>query len=166
MPHATAGRALIRMWGPALLCLAVGAMPAAAQIYKWVDEKGRTHYSENPPPEGKASTKVAPPPPPPSGGSGSATRESPEAWKEKDAEWRRRRLERGEAEDKARRRGEQEAARRRDACRRAQRELHILQAGPVYSVNERGERVYLEDKDRPAAIAAARKLVDANCADR
>lgn len=29
---------------------------AAAQMYKWVDEKGVTHYSESPPPTGKSET--------------------------------------------------------------------------------------------------------------
>ncbi len=153
---------MIRAFALLLACAAVSAGGASAQIYKWVDEKGVTHYTEQPPPDGKAATRVAPPPPPIGGG----VRESTESWKEKDAEWRRRRLERGEAEEKARRRDEREAARRLDACRRAQRELHILQAGPVYSLNERGERVYLEDKDRPAAIEAARKLVETHCGDR
>ncbi len=40
-------------------CLAIAAcLPAfaAAQMYKWVDEKGVTHYSETPPPSGKAQS--------------------------------------------------------------------------------------------------------------
>jgi hypothetical protein len=41
---------------------------AAAQMYKWVDEKGVTHYSETPPPSGKSETlsikpRSAPEPP-------------------------------------------------------------------------------------------------------
>jgi hypothetical protein len=40
----------------ALLCLcAIGG--AQAQIYKWVDERGVTHYGQKPP-EGKATTEV------------------------------------------------------------------------------------------------------------
>lgn len=35
----------------------------SAQMYKWVDEQGDTHYSEIPPPKGDVTT-VAPPPPP------------------------------------------------------------------------------------------------------
>src|SRR5260221_3402822 len=37
-----------------LICLAVAA-PALAQVYKWVDERGVTHYGERPPQGGKAS---------------------------------------------------------------------------------------------------------------
>lgn len=40
----------------------------AAQVYRWVDEKGKVHYTQTPPPEGKAkgSVKEVPPAPPPS----------------------------------------------------------------------------------------------------
>ena len=37
------------------LILAVAAAPAFAQVYKWVDERGVTHYGERPPQGGKAS---------------------------------------------------------------------------------------------------------------
>src|SRR5260221_4379826 len=37
-----------------LIFLAVAA-PALAQVYKWVDERGVTHYGERPPQGGKAS---------------------------------------------------------------------------------------------------------------
>jgi hypothetical protein len=33
----------------AVLLLALATLPAQAQVYKWVDEKGRTHYSNTPP---------------------------------------------------------------------------------------------------------------------
>ena len=47
-----------------LIFLAVAA-PALAQVYKWVDERGVTHYGERPPQGGKASEvpdKLASPP--------------------------------------------------------------------------------------------------------
>lgn len=39
-----------------LLVAALGCTiaPASAQVYKWVDERGVTHYSERPPPNAKA----------------------------------------------------------------------------------------------------------------
>lgn len=50
----------------------VAALPALApaQMYKWVDEKGVTHYSETPPPSGKGQTvpikpRASPAPEPP-----------------------------------------------------------------------------------------------------
>ncbi|MES2114442.1 MAG: glutaredoxin family protein [Pseudomonadota bacterium] len=38
--------------------LLLGAGPAGAQVYKWVDGKGVTHYSDTPPPTAPAGTKV------------------------------------------------------------------------------------------------------------
>lgn len=37
------------------LILAATAAPALGQVYKWVDERGVTHYGERPPQGGKAS---------------------------------------------------------------------------------------------------------------
>ena len=45
------------------LLLAVLPPLAAAQAYRWVDEKGQVHYSQTPPP-GKQAQPVGPPPPP------------------------------------------------------------------------------------------------------
>ena len=49
----------------ALACL-LAALPAAAQLYRWVDEKGRVQYSDKPPPGAKARAVegTAPPEPP------------------------------------------------------------------------------------------------------
>jgi len=38
----------------AFLLIALLALPAAADIYKWTDAQGKAHYSDNPPPEVKA----------------------------------------------------------------------------------------------------------------
>ena len=48
--------------GCCLLLLCAGAAAAGAQIYKWVDAKGVTHYSDAPPPPsaGKVPLKVLP----------------------------------------------------------------------------------------------------------
>src|SRR4051812_28933475 len=40
------------------------SLPAAATMYKWVDEKGQTIYSDQPPPPSIKSEIVKPPPPP------------------------------------------------------------------------------------------------------
>lgn len=43
-------RALLRF-----LIVAAAIAPASAQVFKWVDERGVTHYGERPPQGGKAS---------------------------------------------------------------------------------------------------------------
>lgn len=49
---------------PRLLFVALALLPlsAAAQAYRWVDEKGQVHYSQVPPP-GRSAQPVGPPPP-------------------------------------------------------------------------------------------------------
>lgn len=49
-------------------------------------------------------------------------------------------------------------------CHNARRALAVLnEQHPVYSRDDNGNRVYVEDKDRPAAAAAAQDMVDSNC---
>ena len=53
---------------PHFLILVAAAAPALAQVYKWVDERGVTHYGERPPQSGKASEVPDRLASPPSGG--------------------------------------------------------------------------------------------------
>ena len=41
----------VSRWTLALACLAIAALPAAAQVYKWTGPDGRTHYGDQPPGE-------------------------------------------------------------------------------------------------------------------
>jgi hypothetical protein len=41
-----------------LVAMLVAAAPAAAQVYRWVDDKGRVHYSNDTPPPGVQATTV------------------------------------------------------------------------------------------------------------
>src|SRR4029078_3090911 len=52
--HTRGGCAAVKIRVALSLWVALCAAPAAAQMYKWVDEKGVTHYSEKPPPWRKA----------------------------------------------------------------------------------------------------------------
>ena len=139
----------------ALLALPLAA--AAQTLYKWVDEKGVTHYSETPPPKGAASKVEIRPSEP-----GKAA--PAEDWKEKERQFRERRVQREqqEREEAARKaREEQDRARR---CRDAQRHLDGLRnARRVYELNARGERVYLEDDERPARIEKWQREADDTC---
>ena len=49
-------------------------------------------------------------------------------------------------------------------CHNARRTLAVLnEQRPVYNRDDDGNRVYIEDKDRSAATAAAQDMVDSNC---
>ena len=140
----------------AALVATLACLGAAAEVYKWVDEKGVTHYSESPPPDRKA-TRVE---------TGPSVAPAPRAddWKEKALDARRRELERKQSTEAEQRKQTQEEAVRKGRCVRAQRELQVLEAQrPVYHLNERGEKVFVEDRDRPAEIARARREVEASC---
>jgi hypothetical protein len=140
----------------ALVCLALAlALPAAAQMYKWVDEKGVTHYTETPPPDRK-STKVEIRPSPPAARASDAS----ESWKERDLEFRTRRVEKEEEKERA----ERNAAARKDRCRRSREALDDLQnRAAIYRLDDRGERVYLEDIERTREIEVWRARAKENC---
>lgn len=154
MPDAAIGRIMMRA---AFLVLALVSLPAAA-VYKWVDEKGVTHYTEEPPPDGKA-TKVETRTVGPSGSTGAT-----DDWKQKELERRKERLDRDQAEDYAKRKSEHDAAVRANRCQESRRQLAMLErARPIYRINERGEKVYLEDQDRPRQVEQARVQVEKSC---
>lgn len=156
MPHVAPGRAVIARILAASLVLACGS--AAAALYKWVDEKGVTHYTEEPPPDRKA-TKIeirsdAP----------AAKPETSESWKDKEVEFRRRKLERERSEEAADARAKNAAAQRQNNCLRAREALEVLAPGhPVYRVNEKGERVYMEDAQREEQVKRWRKEAETWC---
>jgi hypothetical protein len=148
--------------GRLLAAVLVGlAQPAAGQqIYKWVDDKGVTQYTTTPPPGGKAQTIRAQP------ATGKPGAE-PRSWKDQEIEFRARQVERAEAEHKqqqAENRARQEAARRRESCINAHRNIQSLQEQrPVYAMNEKGERQYLDDAQRAEAARKAKAFVDREC---
>ena len=131
-------------------------VPASAQVYKWVDEEGKTHYGERPPQRKTAKEveqRLANPGAPP----GKAA--APD-WKEKELEFRGRRIEAEQAETKRR---QQETA-NRQACNQARD--HVAQmktARRMYRLNEKGERVYQSAEEHQAAIAQLERLVSERC---
>ena len=137
------------------------ADPAAGQqIYKWVDDKGVTQYTTTPPPGGKAQTIH---PQPATGKPGP----EPRSWKDQEIEFRARQVERTEVEQKqqqAENRAKQEAALRRERCIDAHRNLQNLQQPrPIYVLNEKGERQYLDDTQRAEAARKAKAFIDSEC---
>jgi hypothetical protein len=143
---------MIRIALAPLLFLVAFTAPAQ-QMYRWVDEKGTTHFSEYPPPEGNAAKIEVKP----------TGTEKPRVddWKERELESRQRRAAQGAAEDQARKKNE---AGRAQNCRRAQQGLDTVKnSRRVYDLNDKGERVYLDDKDRPAEIARWTGEVEKYC---
>ena len=158
MPHLTAQRALIVAAG---LVLGAAGLAHAQTMYKWVDEKGTTHFSENPPPEdGKTkATKVEPKVTPPSS-TPSASKDTPEKWRAQEAEFKRRQVERNQREEAAGR----EKAERVQECDRAKRRVAFLtNTHRIFRDNPDGTRSYLTDAQREQEIAKQKDLVKEVC---
>ncbi|MEF8727362.1 MAG: DUF4124 domain-containing protein [Accumulibacter sp.] len=159
---------------PQVLLLAVLVVTTAvsgAEVYKWVDEKGVTHFSELPPP-GQQGVKPRQPPAvqgQPQAAPASADdggRPAGKTWQEKETEFRQRQIERDAA---ARKQEEQDAAAKRlqRDCLLARKSLENLQnANAVARYDDRGERVYLDDRQRAALIQQHGQEIDARCAGR
>ncbi len=131
-------------------------VPAMAQVYKWVDDKGVTHYGERPP-QGKKAEKVeqrlANPEPAP----GAAAQPN---WKEQDLEFRKRRIETEQTEAK----DKQRETSQRQTCNQARDQLaQMKSARRLYRLDEKGERVFQSDDERNAAIARFERLVSDRC---
>jgi hypothetical protein len=147
------------MIGRALLGMALACVLSAADaaMYKWVDDKGVTHYTEEPPPDRKSTRiEIRSSTPEPA--------QSAEKWREKEQDQRKQRIEKDQVDVKEKAAADLEAEKRRTRCAQAMRSLQtVQQQRPVFTVNERGEKVFIEDKDRAAELDRARKEFAASC---
>ena len=148
------------------------AMPASAQMYKWVDEHGRTQYSDKPPPNNVMTEKLrsvrTPPNAPASGDTTSgaakdAAKAGPMTTVEQELAFRKRQQEAAKAEQEAAQK--QAQTRERDEnCKRAKTALAQFQlGGRQVRINEKGERVYLDENQIAQDAERARQEAAAAC---
>ena len=143
------------MKNPLVLTIVVllSAVSIGAGIYKWVDEKGVTHYSDMPASDQK-SKKIEVSPSPETG-------TTPKSWQQKEHEFQQRRIEAEEAKEKRKRK---EAIRIREElrqrCVRAKLELDWREKRPPVLP---GKTEYVGERER--AIEEARNAVKKWCAE-
>ena len=148
----------------AMLVNALIAPVACAATYKWVDGAGVTHYGEKPPPGVKAqelNIRAAPAP----GASGKGP-ESPGGRTAQDLEreFQQRRVERLERESKEAEENARTGAEARKKCAYARYRYDLLNSGrPVYRLDQKGERVFMEDKTRETEIERMKKMIASTC---
>jgi hypothetical protein len=133
--------------------LLVEGGPAFAQVFKWVDERGVTHYGERPPQGVKASEvrdKLASPP---SGGPGAAP-PPPQAAGQGESS--------GQAPKAAPQTPEERRAAARDMQCNQQRAIlaRLKESPPSFTLNEKGEKV---PYDNSQVIAQQEKRVAEQC---
>ena len=134
-----------------LLLLLLLAPVASAQVYKWVDDNGRVHYSETPP-AGTKPSEVKPP-------AAQPQQRPAQDLQSQEIDFRRRQVEQRQIEE----REAVEDANRRSRCDRAKEILAIAEhARRLYKV-EKGERVFLSDDEQRAAVARRREAVSRYC---
>lgn len=145
---------LLRQLAFAVMCLPLVAL---AQVYKWVDDKGVTHYDASPPPNAKSrEIQVRDP----TGGPGTKPRAAGPSVQEQEAAFRQRQIEREQADAKEARDRTQLQMR----CRSLRSNIDDMKnARRVYHVDEKGERVYMGDEARQALIAKREADYNRSC---
>ncbi|MBT8447243.1 MAG: DUF4124 domain-containing protein [Gammaproteobacteria bacterium] len=144
---------MLRYLVPAVL-LAATASASAADVYKWVDENGKTHYGDRP--RGNDARQVA-------------IKKAPTV--DADVLLRQRRA--GKLLEEIEQEREQERAERQEAERLAQqREARCIaarsnasnySAARVFTLDAQGNRHYLDDSERAAGLKEARAEIRKWC---
>ena len=137
----------LKPFGLAILLL--GAAPAFAQMYKCVDEKGKTHYSDKPAPNCKGgAVQLQAPPPPPAVSESAKGGAAP-----KDAAERKRQAMARNAE----------VRKRECAANKAELQKFTTSKGPVQTVDTAGEPIWVSGAARDAKAAQLRADVAESC---
>jgi hypothetical protein len=147
----------------ALIALTAIAVSATADMYKWVDESGEIHYSDQPPPPNAKLKEHVKAPPPAQPGSNATPAAAPNSTAEQDMAFRKRQAERDKAEAAQQAKLEDAETARRN-CEQARNNLAGLQArshATKYGPN--GEIVYLTDEEIASAIVEAQTVMNSWC---
>jgi hypothetical protein len=139
-----------------LLGLLLAPAASAQGLYKWVDEKGVVHYTDQPP-AGRTGKKLDLPPQPPLE---SQTSQRSRSWQEQLQDANERRFRQEQQEQEAR----QRAGEAEQKCLQARNALDTLRRErPIYRVDRQGERVYMEDEERQRLTAGWQRQAEAYC---
>jgi len=171
-----------------LLGALLHASADAQAQWKWQDENGRVHYSDQPPPPNVPSSRImrsvdkGPQPavastssagsaaPGSKGETAGATAQpgngvavAPKSWAERAGELRKREAERQEAQRK-----EEDLARKAAAlgqvCEGMRSEVRTLESGMrIARVNAQGEQEFVTEEERAARLDVLRKDIQAHC---
>ncbi len=140
----------------ARLVLLAAAPAGAVQMYKCVDAKGVTHYTEAPLPGCKGKELDIQPQAPTSGTGPAPARDVGE----QEREFRRRQLERGRAAEK----DDAEKKRLDQRCQSLRNEhARYVNSRRVYQYDAKGERVVLDDAVRQKRVAELQEEISRSC---
>lgn len=136
-------------------------LAAVAQVYTWKDASGKIHYSDQPPPDQGAKSRVLP-----TDNTDIADPAAVKAAAQRRLELNKKAKERQEAATKAAKEQAQNEQRQKD-CERARQNLQGLESGQIrFRMGANGEREALDGSARAAELANARRNVEAACSPR
>jgi len=140
-----------------LFILALLVPHAQAELYKWVDEKGKVHYSDQPLTDKTPSIKGS------SVGQSEITSTAKKNLDAKNQDYLQRKKDAETAQAKAEADAEKERVQAGN-CAKARKHLVTLQNTPrIYSTNATGQRIYMDDAARLTAQSATQKSVAEFC---
>jgi hypothetical protein len=134
----------------ALLALAITSTSQAAQIYKWVDAQGVTHFDARPP-AGQAAQEINTAKPPPAPVSNAPTEDL-------DGQTQQRAI-----DAKVRKQVAAEEARRKENCTALRTNLSQLQINPRVREEVEGGLKRLSEDERQARILETQKAIGDFC---
>lgn len=154
-----------------LVLLVLSSTCAHAALNKWVDEHGKVHYSDQPPPSNVKAQILRPSVAPPSADADPASTGNTEelapaeaiSEAEREAEARRRQLEEAAAAQKAAEEKARADARKMN-CEISQQNLRTMQSDLRLSeINAQGERIYIDDQQRKQRIEKLKLDIEDYC---
>jgi hypothetical protein len=157
-----------------LVILMLFCLNAFAEAYKWVDESGRVHYSDQPPTT-STNSKVIGPTPKTKGSAETGGNTEPSSTAESSESGEPKTTAEREAELKKKQKAGKEAAEKADKdlasknanqenCDRAQLSLKGLQSGMrIKTLDASGQQTYLDDEQRQQRIERTQKDIEKLC---
>jgi len=137
------------------LLLAMSATAMASQVYKWVDEKGVTHFSAQPP-QGQQATSVNTATPQPKPAPAEASKAAPTFESIADPE-------QTAIDEKVKQEVAAKEAERKKYCADVRTNLAQLENNPRVRVEVDGEIRRLSEEERQTRITEAQKSISDNC---
>ena len=140
----------------AILLFNLVSLPATAKMYKWVDEQGKTHYTQSPPPAGTEGESIKPA----ADISAEQSQESYQRLKDKLDSLSEKDTNANNDDGLSDEEYDRQVKR---ACDSAKRSLQTFQRNRVNLKNEDGSPRVATEEERQAGIARAEKAIREYC---
>jgi hypothetical protein len=146
------------------LAALLAVTPASAQkLYKWVDQAGKVHYSDQPPPQNARVEKQLQVRTAPTGATGASTGAGPKSAADLDMEFRKRQLEKAENEQKQRKEADANSEKQKNCVDSKNRLAALERGGRITKWGPNGEQQFMSDEEIAREVVTQRKTVDSWC---